>query len=342
MSKPNYLEILQSARYDPAEIVPQEHTIISIEGKTIGTLQNIVTISGLPKQGKTRYSGAIIAAALTGDEIFGIKVALPKKRFKVAYFDTEQGKYDFNRTIKYIETLSNGYYDSLFAYNTREFYPQQQLALIETFVNHNPECCLLFLDGILDLLDSFNDERESIRLVRLLKKWTKEKDMLVVNVLHRKKDGSNTLGQIGSAIDRVSQSVLTVEKNKERNTYILKPEFLRSAEDFTPCEIYYNKNAEQWQQTFSEPDNEEKKIIKILKLKPQEIIIEEHRANVVRIFNSKCPQTYDELRQSVKEFYQAGKTWAEECIRHLFNEQLIFRVNNTWTNDRQQQLYAKK
>lgn len=339
----NLQEILHSRRYDPNKELEPEQILLRIDSHNIGSIQNIVTISGLPKQGKSRFIGAMIASALTRSTIFDIQMKLPPGRREVALFDTEQGEYDFTKQIQFINKLSGSEFstDHFFAYNTREDFPKRQLELINTFLTMRPGCSVLFLDGILDLLDSFNDERASMQLMRLLKKWTKERNILIVNVLHRRKDGSATLGHIGSAVDRVSQSVLTVEKNKERNTYILRPEYLRSAEDFTPIEIYYNRPAGEWQQTFHTPDEDEK-VIRFKKPKPQELDISEHRTNVLRIFNSQSLQRYSELTQNIIEMYACGMNWAKECVPYLISQGLIFKTENGYTNINQARLYIQK
>ena len=334
-------QLLASRRYDPNREMQPEQILLRIDNQNIGSIQNVVTISGLPKQGKSRYIGAMVASALTRQEIFNIRVKTPEGRNEVALFDTEQGEYDFYKQMDHIKTLAGGNLPtSFFAYNTREDFPRQQLLLIDKFLELHPACSIVFLDGILDLLDSFNDERESMRLMRLIKKWTKEKNVLIVTVLHRRKDGTATLGHIGSAVDRVSQSVLTVEKNKERNTYILKPEYLRSAEDFTPIEIYYNRQETIWQQTFYVPD-EEDKVVRMKKAKPEELPIEEHKMNVLRIFNVQPLQKYSELKQNICEMYAAGMNWAQQCIPYLISQGLIFKTIDGYTNQRQAKLYIQ-
>jgi hypothetical protein len=332
-------QLLHNRRYDPAKKLEPEQILLRIDNQNIGSIQNVVTISGLPKQGKSRYIGAMVASALTRQEIFNMRIKTPEGRNEVALFDTEQGEYDFYKQIDFIKQLSGGSLpDNFFAYNTREDFPRQQLLIIDKFLELHPACSVIFLDGILDLLDSFNDEKESMRLTRLIKKWTKEKNVLIITVLHRRKDGTATLGHIGSAVDRVSQSVLTVEKHKERKTYILRPEYLRSAEDFTPIEIYYNRQAAEWQQTFFTPDEEEK-VVRLKRPKPRELDIQEHKMNVMRIFNSQIIQKYSELRQNICEIYAVGTNWAQECVPYLLSQNLIYKTMDGYTNVSQAKLY---
>lgn len=339
----NIETLLSQRRFDPTREMQPEQVLLSIDRQNIGSIQNVITISGLPKQGKSRFVGAMIASAITRNEIFNIRLRTPEGRNKIALFDTEQGEYDFYKQIDFIKKLSGTTEmpENFFAYNTREDFPRTQIQLVNKFLELNKDCSVIFLDGILDLLDSFNDEKESMRLMRLIKKWTKEKNILLIQVLHRRKDGTATLGHIGSAADRVSQSILTVEKNKERNTYILKPEYLRSAEDFTPIEIYYNRQDGGWQQTWFTPDEPEK-IVRLKKPKPSELNIDDHRMNVLRIFNSQSLQNYKELRQNICEIYATGSNWAQECVPYLISQNLIYKVEGGYTNQRQGKLYAEK
>lgn len=335
----NYLTLLESRKYDPTRDPGPEQILFRIDGKNIGTIQNIVTISGLPKAGKSRFLGAIAASGISSSEIFNMSLRVPEDRPGIGYFDTEQGDYDFIKTVKYISKLSGGITDNFHAYSTREDFPGVQLKLIRTFLHTHPDCSVLILDGILDLLDSFNDERESVRLMRLLKKWSKELNLLIILVLHRKKDGTSTLGHIGSAIDRASQSILTVEKNKERGTYMLKPEYLRSTDDFTPIEIFYNKGSDSWERTFSDQGDSDK-VKKMRKLTPQELLIEDHQLNVRRIFNVERPQTYESLRKNISEFYIMGKNWSESCIKYLLDQNLIFKTVAGYTNVKEQKMFV--
>lgn len=337
-------QLLQSRRYDPNRELQPEQILFRIDNENIGSIQNIVTITGLPKQGKSRYMGALLGSALTNETIFSMQLKTAPGRNRIAFFDTEQGDYDFYRQMDFVKHIckTTTLPGNLDAFNTREDYPQEQLLMIDRYLELNPDCSILFLDGILDLLLSFNDEKESKMLMQLLKKWTKVNNLLLINVLHRRKDGTATLGHIGSAADRVSQSVLVVEKNKERKTFILKPEYLRSADEFNPLEIMYNRHLGEWQQTWYVPDEEDKKLIRLKKPKPQELDIHDHTINVGRIFQAHGSQTYKDLVQNISEIYAAGTNWAKECIPFLLQSGLIFKTATGYTRERQAKLYIQE
>lgn len=340
---PDALQLLEARRYDPNKELQPEQILFKIDGQNIGSVQNIVTISGNPKQGKSRYTGAMVAAALSNQNIFSMTVKTAEGRNRVALFDTEQGDHDFYRQMDFIKGLCNvtnlpGNFD---AFNTREDYPTEQILMIDKYLELNRDCSILFLDGILDLLLSFNDEKESKQVMQLLKKWTKIYNTLIVTVLHRRKDGAATLGHIGSAADRVSQSVLTVEKNKERKTFIMKPEFLRSSDEFTPIEIMYNRSLHEWQQTWYTPD-EDQKVVRIKKAKPAEFDNSHHSLMLGRIFISDAVQSYKEIIQNICEIYASGVSWAKDCLPYLLSQGLLYKVTGGYTNSRSMKLFIEK
>jgi hypothetical protein len=59
-------------------------------------------------------------------------------------------------------------------------------------------------------------------------------------VLHLSKKEQNSIGHIGSFLDRKSQSVLKVGKNKETGTIDLESTFLRSADFINPVSVMFS------------------------------------------------------------------------------------------------------
>jgi hypothetical protein len=324
------LELLQKRKYNPATEPQPEQVILKIGDKKVGSLQNIVTISGKQKQGKSRYVGAAIASGLTGEPVFDITLRLPYNRNKIALFDTEQGEFDFYRNIKQVKEMA-GIIElpgSFEAFNTREDEPMTQLKMIDTYFEINPDCAVMFIDGLLDLLIDFNDARESKNLINFLKRITKTRNCLIIGVIHRGKGSDTTLGHLGSMADRLAQSVLKIEKIKERNTYCLSAEYLRSDEDFTPIEIYWSSTG--WKQTFHIEPKETAKI-KSIKLRPEDYPDEDHLIKLPSIFSVSPVQPYETLLQNIKEYYGVGRNWAVECIKHLRDCGLIYKNDIGYT-----------
>lgn len=338
----DYASLLQKRKYDPNTEPPPEQIIFIIDSKNIGTLQNFVTITGMQKSGKTTFMSAMIAAAITRTEQLGMRIRLPEHKQRVSYWDTEQGDYDFFKTMDKVKAFCNldklpQNFDS---YNLREDEPADIIWMLQKYLELHDDCGLLVIDGILDLIDSYNDEAQSKRLVNILKKITKQHNLLALLTLHKGKTTSNTLGHLGSMADRAAQSVLQVEKNKERNTFILKADYLRSADDFDPIEVYFNNNNHRWERTDYQPKEQEGGTRK-RQTKPHEIDKEAHRNNVYKIFTFSEHQMYKELVQNISELYAVGTNWAKECVRHLMQEGLIYRTQEGYTNKQQAKLYIK-
>lgn len=333
-------ELLSKRKYDPNKPPPAEQVVFLIESKNIGTLQNFITITGMQKSGKTTFLSAMIAAGLTRDEKLSIRIRLPEAQQKVAYFDTEQGDYDFFRTMERVKLFcsTDRMPDKLDAYNLREDEPRIICLLIERYLEQNPDCGLLVVDGILDLIESYNDEAESKRLVNWLKRITKQYNLLALLTLHKGKTTANTLGHLGAMADRAAQSILAVEKNKDTNTFILKSDYLRSAEDFTPIEVRFNKEAHTWETCdYQAPEEKQGRASS----RPNQVDKDVHAMRVEQIFFLKEYQTYIELEQNIIEFYGVGKKWAKDCIAFLIQQRIIFKTDNGYTNRTQAKLFIQ-
>ena len=334
--------ILNCRKFDPQKEPHPEQVIFKIGEKRVGSLQNLVTITGKQKNGKTRYVAAAIAAGLTGKNVFQIQLRTPAHRHKIALFDTEQGEYDFYKLVKQIHEFTGlqSLSPNFDAYNTREDDPITILRIVDHYLKNNPDCAVLVIDGILDLLIDFNNVAESKRLTNYFKKITKKYNVLVIGVIHRGKGSDTTIGNIGSMADRLAQSVLKVEKNKERNTFCLSSDFMRSDEDFSPVEIW--KVGETWEETFHIEEQPAAAPVRQLKAAPAEIDRLRHIISVNEIFeDSSILLNYEDLIKNIKEIYSVGRNWAVDCIKHLKNEQLIFRTNEGYTNTKQKTLKFK-
>jgi hypothetical protein len=243
-------DLLKARRYDPTKRPSQEQVVFSINSKIVGTLQNYVVVSGLPKASKSTYVGAIAASALVPhyQAVFGLKLSLPADRQRLAYFDTEHSAFDFYRQMDKIKGFAdkNSLPNFFDAFSTREDMPAKIRKLVEAYLQAHAECSVLIIDGLLDLCLNYNDERETRLLTNWFKRITKQYNVLLIGVLHLGKGQGETLGHLGSNTDRWAQSTLIVERNKENQQFILRPKYLRSSDDFDPIAIM-NFNG-LWQQ----------------------------------------------------------------------------------------------
>lgn len=333
--------MLDAARFDPAAAPPDEQVVFRIQFKTIGSLGDFMIFSGKQKAGKSKFVSGAIAASISREQVFDMQIRLPQGKERVAHFDTEQGKTDHYRMMQLIKKLA-GIEDlpnRFTSYRCRQLEGRHILNIIECYLQMNPDCGMIYLDGLLDTIESMNDEKHSSFLKSWLKRITEQYNILLAGVIHRGFTNDKSIGQIGSAADRAAQSVLKIEKNKETKQYVMSSEYLRSADDFEPVAIRYNQQIELWEQCeyMQESEQQQSKPVN-MKRRPHEYDIAEHTTNVVRIFNSQTVHSYESLCRRIVQVYAVGTQWAKTCVPILEKENLIWSTPEGFTNIRQGRL----
>jgi hypothetical protein len=222
---------------------PPENAVLKIRDSLIGSLGNFICFSGLPKAGKSTFINALIASPYTTfKQLFNISLDLPPERPFVAYFDTESSVNDFYRNIDRIKyfTENKQIPINLHAYQLRQDSFDTIRLMLDVYLENNKFTSVVIVDGLLDLLLNFNDEKESRLLIDYLKQLTNKYNVLIIGVVHTGKKDNNTIGHFGSMVDRYAQSVVEVVKDKLNNVFILKSKLLRSSADFNDIAITWN------------------------------------------------------------------------------------------------------
>jgi hypothetical protein len=220
----------------------------------------------------------------------------------------------------------SGFPDWFDAFSHREDGPEVIKSLIEAYLSIYPDCSVVVIDGLLDLLIDFNDVSESRNLINWLKRISKIYNCLIVTVLHLGKKDMNTLGHLGSMCDRYSQSTLKIERDKERNCFTLSPSFLRSSADFDPVHIAYTGDG--WHELTSQDLPIEKQKEKILKAA--------NRYNDTEVLNSILinPLSYRDLATMVSEYTGIGINKAKAMVskwvmtNQVVKEGNLYKKNN--------------
>lgn len=246
---PSYAEILEQRRFNHTTHVIPDKVYFTIQDNVIGTSSNFVAVTGLPKTSKSTIISALISSFITGRSVLDFKLHAHDDKYKICLFDTEQSPYDFNRSINRIQKFTDydkpGIFKFFDAFLCREDNSMNILRLIDTYLKKTPELAILIIDGLLDLIESMNDEGASKRLITTLKRWGKKHNILIITVLHLGKKDQSSIGHIGSASDRYAQSTLLIEKTKN-GTFTCSPKFLRSAKDFNVIEIKYSEETKNF------------------------------------------------------------------------------------------------
>jgi len=309
MKKQEISEILKQTIYVDTEL-EQPAPVITIQGKTIATPGNVVTINGLPKSRKTTYQSFFIASALSGSVIFDIKVNLQADE-KIILIDTEQSIYDFSRQIRTLKKIikSQNLPGNFSAYLFRQFEPDIILnSIYELVKTERPK--ILFIDNLTELVVDFNNVQESKKVIQFLKKITAEFNLVVICLLHLGKGNLQTLGNLGSMADRMAQSTLKIVLDKDTGASTMEAGFLRSDSHFNPVAVYWNEEQKQYEQTTdisTKPKNSRKFIL--MELKDQD-----HFNRLAVIFKDNREVIYSELVEEVKKIYGVGTNIAKQQI----------------------------
>lgn len=240
-----YAELLKSCRIDNTTQIKEDNVFLSIGENIIGSEGNFIMFTGLAGSGKSTFISSVISSFISKTEVlnfYALSYEIHNKT-RICLFDTEQGALSLQRKIKIIKKLSrkNEIYQNFDLYTVVEYEAKTIIKLIVTYLDNTPECAILVIDGLLDLANGmFNDERESNKLIKWIRKIAKKYKILIITVLHLGKKDNMALGHLGSASTRYCQSELEISKTKE-GTYKCVPKKLRDAVGFDEIEIRYSE-----------------------------------------------------------------------------------------------------
>lgn len=226
-------------KIDVNEAIPRPQIAISLANtKTdgfaiLGTLGNFSVIIGKAKAKKSFFINIAVSTALSNDFILErFKSDLPHDKSEVLYFDTEQGKYHVQKAVKRICTqINQPEPENLHTYFLRSLTPSERLQFIENEIYSNNNVGFVVIDGIKDLVTSINDEEQATNIASKLLKWTEERNIHIVCVLHQNKSDTNARGHIGTELINKAETVLEVAKaENEPNISIVTPQQCRNIE----------------------------------------------------------------------------------------------------------------
>lgn len=200
---------------------------------SIGSESGIMTIIGKAKSRKSYYLSILTATTLTKKPILSTyKNDIKGDNYKVLYFDTEQSKYHVTKAYQRIcEIASTEKLDNLKMHQLRSLKPEKRLELIEYAIENTQNLKVVIIDGIRDIVTSINDEDQATNISSKLLKWSDEKQILIIVVLHQNKGDNNARGHLGTELVNKSDTVLSVTKSeKDKNISIVEPQQCRNKE----------------------------------------------------------------------------------------------------------------
>ena len=215
MTDEDILNLWESLRITTQTDVPPLEPAIMVDDVGILTRRDIHGIKAKQKQGKTSVLKVILAALLLG-VMFRLKSCL--KDPKIFWLDTEQQPTDVKQILKDVSQMTNlpdSYIDEhvhLYPLRSRTY----KTLLRELTVNvnkHRPD--VVFIDGVVEFVQSFNDEIMSHDLIKSLKNLANDCNCSIINVLHENKssDDENMRGHLGTMLSQAAGTVIQCVKS---------------------------------------------------------------------------------------------------------------------------------
>ena len=235
-----WMELLRQAKIDPNKPLSLPPVCLSIIGSDdkegiIGSLGDFSLVIGKAKSKKTFCISMFLASmAKNGLTQERIKGELPPEKKRVIFFDTEQSEYYVQKVFHRVCKIIGSTPDHFEAYCLRKFTPSERLDIIDFAIQSTPDLGVVAIDGIRDLVKSINDEEEATNIASYILKWTQEKQIHIVTVLHQNKGDQNARGHLGTELVNKAQTVLSVSLDPmDRNISIVEAEFSRDREPET-------------------------------------------------------------------------------------------------------------
>jgi hypothetical protein len=209
---------LDSVKFDFNAPITESNTILNVivnnERFKIAGLGNLVVIAGGQKSRKSTVGNAIMAAGLSNNGVINFTLDLQGK--KVLSFDTEQPFERFQKSQHRLFKIAQktGNLSNYNAYALRGFSKIDRLAAIEKQILETDNLGVVLLDGIVDLINDYNDLKESSTLVERLMQWTDKKQILLIVVLHLTKTSAQLRGHLGTELQNKADAVIETSKNE--------------------------------------------------------------------------------------------------------------------------------
>lgn len=215
-AKEELRQILRETRIRSTTEVPPEEYTLEVDGKGFFALRDIHAVKAKQKGGKTTTLKVMMAALLKG-EMFRLKSLVENPR--IVFFDTEQSRTDAKLILEDVTQMTglpSDVIDSQVSLHSLRRIDQEQLLPLLKVVLEDEKPQVLFLDGIVEFVASFNDETESKQLIMELLKLSDLNNCAIVCVLHTNKadEDHNMRGHLGTMLAQKSATVLECVKEK--------------------------------------------------------------------------------------------------------------------------------
>ncbi|MBR5397643.1 MAG: AAA family ATPase [Bacteroidales bacterium] len=208
---------------------PDPIPLITRNGRMFLTRNNLCTIVGRPKAGKSTLLTAIVATAYTGRDCLGFS---SEGHLKTLWIDTEQAPDDSSRMWRGVYRLAEVpvYNDDALVF----------LRLLETPIAERLRCMeavikekrpdLVIVDGVADMMRNTNDIEESQALVTAIRQINTRYECGIILILHVNWRDEKARGHLGTVLQHKSETVALLEHTAGMDSPVkVMPQLTRKA-----------------------------------------------------------------------------------------------------------------
>ncbi len=224
----NFQNIYDSSFIDVTKKIERPPIALSIGEYSMGgkvhkipfaTYGNFSCIVGPSKSKKTFLKSMMIASYIGGkaNQYAGNIRSHRERDCFVIDIDTEQSTYHaqnvFKRVVRMVGVDNHEFYRP---FALRPYEPKQRLEFIEWLIYESDmrdNIGFVSIDGMADLVDDFNDLKESQKVVQKIMKWTDDKQFHLTTILHSNYGTMKAVGHMGSSVYKKAESVCSIVNN---------------------------------------------------------------------------------------------------------------------------------
>jgi len=193
----------------------------------------------------------------------------------------------------------------------REFTTEKRLEFVRAAIVHYcPD--LVFIDGVRDLLNDFNNIAESSEIVNLLMRLSSQNNCHICVILHENKADNNLRGHAGTELQNKSEAVISVVRDTD-NTSSVSPKYCRNI-DFTK---FHFRVKEDDCPEYCEPEMKPKNADKL------KVLFNE-------ILPVTCRLAYSDLRTKVMDKTGRAEKTVEKYIKEAVKDNIIVKNYAGW------------
>ena len=320
------MAILKSCEIDFNNPPISAEVLISINDVPLGTEGNLLCITGGEGTGKSNYVGSIIAGAIKDEkskvDTLGTDIQSNTKNKAVLLYDTEQSEVQLYKNTTNIlkrskeEDIPHNFKVYCLTGMSRKERLQAIIQSMDKFYYEFGGIQMVVIDGIADLIQSANDEIESIKIVDELYRLAGIYQTCIICVLHFIPSGLKLRGHLGSELQRKAAAILSIEKDTDPSVSVIKALKVRDGSPLDVPLVQFTWNKELGMHSYvGEKPKEEKE-----KRKENELIMV-----AKNIFNTQKHWIYIDLCEQIQNLLDVKERTAKSYIKFMREKDIILK-----------------